>query len=1271
MVEAANELVGGRFDVRGRLGEGGMGVVFRAFDAGRQREVALKTVQVASAEALVRFKGEFRALAGVSHPNLVTMYELVSDEDRFYVAMELVSGPSFLAFVRSDDDVDADFDAVTHTTVDATQGAPIVAHASSARGVRFHRLAHAALQAADGIAYLHGRGILHRDIKPSNILIRESSGRVMLCDFGLAQAASAVQHGRLEGTVAYLAPEIACGMPASEASDWYAFGCTLYQCILGRLPFVGTPSEILTARAQGDAIPASVLDPVVPEVWSQLCADLLRPRPADRPCGPEVLDRLRALYEDEAERIANSEHPPDPAVFASSVRGRLTNAISTELSLTGSAAVLCLGREAERAAVVSFLRGEGRSHVGPSAVYLKGLSGLGKSTLAEAAIFDLGGDERLVLRGRCNEAEHLPFKALDGIVDALSEELVDLTLPELERFATDPNVPALLRLFPVLRRVPELRKAGALEGRVPLAQLRRRAFSGLRSLLAKVHAFRPTLLVVDDLQWIDRDSVELMRALFEADDAPPLSLIGTFRSDEVASSPPLRQLLSSNGALGANAFHQSVDPLPPEGARELAAALLSETPMLPVVDKIVQAARGNPLVIHELVTHALADDSTSLSSRDINLDNMLAVRVSRLSPAEREVLQVVCVSGRATPEGTLAAACTAPDLPGTLASLRAASLLKWRVLNRTDNYEPFHDRVREVVVGGLLPKERRGLHQQLAQVIQALPQPDYDALVTHCLGAGAYDLVGRFAARAAEHSRGAMAFDRAAYLYGVAVEHATAAEDMEALKVAWAQSLALAGQTLQAANLYLELSQDRPSRAQEFESLAARYLMDVGETERGGVVLAQVARRAGVPIPRSEGSALLIWLWRLFRIRFLAGKKPLMQATAEQLNRLDVGWLAAQCLAMSNTAASQAVSSLGLLWAYRGSDPQRLARASVGEVLRHAIGTKKAREKATRLLTDVYAIEGVEREKLAIGAYAEVLIAYQAGHFHECVLASEAALDQVRTHTPDDQWVVVSIQLAQLWALFHAGDVRAYRLRNREYREESERSGSRYGMALFRIGLSGAVDLLDDEPEQMLENGRQALRLWPKGGFQLEHHFQMMGEVFALLMLDRAEEAHAYVRKRWWAFMTSGLGAVMPLVHLEGLATRARAAMALTGDPRTLKEVRKLARRMMKFPEPWYQCFGLQFEALADMRQGLPTAVTHLGEAAEAFDLHQMPLFAEVTRLRMGEAMADAKGRELYERSVQAMRERGVANPARLAKALAPSGRSTGDESPFPVNEGC
>src|SRR5690606_15144619 len=222
----------GRYRIDRRLGAGGMGVVYAAFDAELSRNVAIKLVRTAqtSAREQDRLREEARALAQLSHPNVVQIYEVGVHEQQLYLVMEYVEG----------------------TTLEHW-----------ARGRSSREILRCCVQAGHGLAAAHAAGLLHRDVKPNNILVG-ADGRVRVIDFGLASAAVSLettpedadpggeQTSRLVGTPAYLAPALYARRPASPHSDQFSFCVTVWQVLSGVRPFT---VEQLLAVADGDPLP--------------------------------------------------------------------------------------------------------------------------------------------------------------------------------------------------------------------------------------------------------------------------------------------------------------------------------------------------------------------------------------------------------------------------------------------------------------------------------------------------------------------------------------------------------------------------------------------------------------------------------------------------------------------------------------------------------------------------------------------------------------------------------------------------------------------------------------------------------------------------------------------------------------------------------------------------------------------------------------------------------------------------------------------------------
>ena len=398
-----------RFQVLSRLGAGPMGVVYRARDLAQGREVALKTLQHFDPAGLYRFKHEFRSFANVSHPNLVTLYELISDEDRWFFTMELVEGVDFRRWIANGD-------------VD--------------------RLRDAFRQLALGVEALHATGRLHRDIKPSNVMV-DSRGRVVLLDFGLVSARRSASAGDsildpMGGTPPYMSPEQAGGAELGPACDWYSVGAMLYDILAGRLPFEGTVIEVLDAKIRREAPP--LRRDGIPENLAELATALVHRNPDERPKGSEVLRRLRSAH------------------------------VPTGMPAQGPAPVF-LGRRSQLEALEA---AQARAREGtPVTVLVQGRSGMGKTTLVDRFLGRIRADPRAtVLAGRCYERESVPYKALDSVIDSLSQRL--RRLRDQAEVPLPRDVDSLVRLFPVLRQAPAVATASRPAVEIPDPQELRR-----------------------------------------------------------------------------------------------------------------------------------------------------------------------------------------------------------------------------------------------------------------------------------------------------------------------------------------------------------------------------------------------------------------------------------------------------------------------------------------------------------------------------------------------------------------------------------------------------------------------------------------------------------------------------------------------------------------------------------------------------------------------------------------------------------------------------
>lgn len=694
----------GEYVLERRLGIGGMGEVFAARHVASNELVALKTLSSTSATRLYRFKREFRVLADVAHRNLIRLHELVvPDADASsqarpsgkpehglaFFTMELLDGEPFVDWVRAKTPV----------------GTPLTP-------ALLERLELGLRQLVEGVHHLHVHDCIHRDLKPSNVLVT-AEGRVVVLDFGLVSELSEpdngiTRDGQLLGTPSYMAPEQATGQRVGAAADAYAIGVMLYQALTGHLPFAGPMLQQLVEKQSGvipdprDAVEG------VPDWLGSLCVRLLAREAEARPSGQELLDHVRAA------QVPASE---SAQVFV----GRRSELASLR------AAVHELREPSSRE--------RGSRERGAVIVHLRGRSGNGKSTLARRFRAELRAGEIVVLHGRCREREAVPYKGVDAVIDSLSAYLRNL--PDEDRRALCPSdLDALVRVFPVLDEI----WAASDDQLLGLNEARALGWATLRKLLERVAERQPIVMHIDDFQWADLDSVQLLQALVRPPDSPAILLLVSYRS-ETQDSDALRALLADEVLHGPDARVIELEPLTRADAQELASSLLAVDHHVDVDTQRARAAAialrsgGSPLFIAQM-----ALGGGALESSDANIDDVIVRRLSELDEGARRLLEVVAVFGGPMP------AALALELCPRASEVQIATLCELGLCvherdvferdmiegerereREGDRVEAAHDRVREVVLARLPEAERTRLHLEIGARLLAESGGLYEA----------------------------------------------------------------------------------------------------------------------------------------------------------------------------------------------------------------------------------------------------------------------------------------------------------------------------------------------------------------------------------------------------------------------------------------------------------------------------------------------------------------------------------------------------------------
>jgi len=1232
-------------EILGELGGGGQAVVYRAYDRRRGQVVALKVLPRTSPSALYRFKQEFRTLAGVSHPNLVSLYELFSDGQEWSFTMEIVAGVDLLAALRSEAD-------------------PALA-----------RLRDAFRQLAQGVVALHDGGHVHRDLKPSNVLMTRA-GRVVILDMGIAgELDRAGLHQSTEpqviGTVPYMSPEQAAGLPVSPASDWYSVGVMLYEALTGERPFRGGTLAILLDKQNIDPPAPGTLVPGIPDDLNALCIDLLGRDPAARPSDRDVLRRLGGAA------------AGGPAALAAPGYGQAPR-------------VPLIGREQHLAALHAALGAvkQGRTVV----CSVHGRSGVGKSALIERFLDDCaaGADADtaaapVVLAGRCYEQESVPYKAFDSLVDALSRYL--RRLPRWEAEALLPrDVQLLGRVFPVLRRVAAVGEAPHRSLEIPDQQeLRQRAFSALRELLARLGDRRPLVLAIDDLQWADVDSAVLLSDLLRPPDPPILLLLACYRSEETASNPFLQALSSTSSSLDRREL--AIEPLSRMQASDLARTLLGRASDDPAataatdVDAIARESGGNPFYVAELVAFAQSGARTKLSasaaSPAIALDQVLWARVVRLPEPARRLLEVIAVSGRPL---TQTAACRAVELGqderAALAVLRSGRLIRSAgtsgatSIAEREVIETYHDRVRETLVAHLTPEVRANCHERLALALLASGETDPETLAVHFQGANQPERAAAYFARGADQAAETLAFDRAAKLYRLALEmqpgQGPDQEDHRRLRTRLGDALAGAGRGAEAAREYLAARQGAAvTEALELERRAAMQFLISGHVDLGIAVLRSVLHAVGMTLPSSPRSALRSLILSRLRLRLRPGgigfrERPAGAVSSEELSRIDICWAAVAGLSLVAPLPAAVFQTRNLLLALRAGEPYRVARALAMQAFHTASAGGRSRRRTLRFLqaADTLAARVGHPHALGMVALASGVAAYCCGRWKEAHAACEQATEIFRSRCTGVAWELTTARLISLPSLVWMGDHPEAFRRLHLHRQEAQERGELYGLAT--IGAFGVHERLEaDDPEQARADLAEVMRVWSRQGYYMQHMEELWME--SHIDLYREDGGAAWDRMtRQWPNLQRSLLMRVQLIRIGMRHLRARCALAKavalgigSGEAQALLDAAlRDARRVERESMPWGNALAQLIHAAVAAGRGdragaaatLESAVAHL----ESCDMRNL---AAVSRRRRGELIGGDLGRALVDQGNSWMTAQKIQNLDRYTAMLAPGFR--------------
>ncbi|MBI2565952.1 MAG: AAA family ATPase [Candidatus Schekmanbacteria bacterium] len=697
----------GPYEILEVIGTGAMGVVYRARHVRTGRSAALKTVRAADAGLLATLRREIHALSRLRHPGIVRVVDHGVHEGRPWYAMDLIDGASITAHCRS-------------LWPLATR--PTVLPEAVLRAILsvFYRLSTA-------LAYLHGEGVVHRDLTPNNVLV--CSGQPVIVDLGLTTrlstddvAAGARSRELLEiaprgGTLAYMAPEQIRGAQVDPRADLYALGCMLYEVLTGNPPYVGAHGEVAMGHLRGTPKALGEQLDGIPEALEMLLRRLLAKAPQDRLGYADDVARFCRELGADAEEI-RALPPARPYVY----RPRF------------------VGRQKLLEQVQSALQGLPQGH--GAAVFIGGESGVGKTRFCVELAQEASTRGARVVAAPCDPEHRFtslgPFRQLLlAVTDACRSGGAEVTRRLLGAHGQE-----LARFHPELADVLGT-EVLAVAGAQDPEQARKRACRQFEHIVAALAAERPILLLVDDLQWADGLSLDVIRHLTAPGrlDAHPVAVVATYRSED-AGSDELRAVLGAE-----HVMRITLGRLAEGDIADMVAGMLALRSVPPeLATALTRHSEGNPFFVTEYV---LAGVESGLLKRDENgrwrvpgsevtagrprdevtvaatalprsLRDVVRKRLQGLGQGATALARAAAVLGRES-RLELAGKVSRMAEPQVIAALD--ELVRRSVLTLSDGgglrFE--HDKIREVLYEDIASDELPVFHRRAATLLESAP----------------------------------------------------------------------------------------------------------------------------------------------------------------------------------------------------------------------------------------------------------------------------------------------------------------------------------------------------------------------------------------------------------------------------------------------------------------------------------------------------------------------------------------------------------------------
>ncbi len=620
-------MINDRYEIIRQIDEGGISEVYLGYDHILHTEVAVRMLKKemlsTHIEDIIRFRNEAALLSRLDHPNIVKIFEAFEYREKQYIIMEYISGRSLYKIIKAGEVLAED------TVIEII------------------------LEVCRALDYIHQQNIVHRDLKPGNIMVygdEKNKRHIKVIDFGLAlikEFAAVKDLEEIVGTFCYMSPEHfrVTNKSVDERSDLYSLGVIFYQLITGVLPFEGmSTGSIIHQQIARTPVPPSEHNKFISETLERIIRKLLEKQPGMR------YQSARGLMHD-LEKYKKGERK-----FSLGMNDK-------QIRLSFVTKMIARDREWE---ILNKLYAETRNGRG-AVCLISGEAGKGKTRLAEELRSVIFGQRGLFLNGKCfsgkSKMPYGPFKDALNVYTAIYQDYTEDKKTEVRdklREMTGDLCAIVLQLNPALAVIFEnCPKPVKLESE---REKKRFLMVAVQFLLNLSLVENGLVLFLDDLQWADDGSMDLLAEFGEELHRYPLFILGTYRNDEINKEHRLNEF-KSRAERGQYGFREIyLEPFSSGMVYEFVKSLLysKEEDITAVTEMIYQKSKGNPFFAKEILKQFVAEkviyyekqawqtNKEKLNTAEIapTIVDIVMKRISWLAEEEVKVLSYAAVIGR-------------------------------------------------------------------------------------------------------------------------------------------------------------------------------------------------------------------------------------------------------------------------------------------------------------------------------------------------------------------------------------------------------------------------------------------------------------------------------------------------------------------------------------------------------------------------------------------------------------------------------------------------